>query len=97
MRSRTESDQIAVRDPNFFRSISLPFYNRGIVDTAMKTKRRPWTPEQHRRYIETLGPHLPGILRSLSYLILATAAAIGLIANNSVASAWITNLITRLR
>jgi hypothetical protein len=63
----------------------------------MKTKPRPWTPEQHRRYMETLGPHLPAILRSLGFLVLAAGAAIGLIANNAEASAWVTKLLTWLR
>jgi hypothetical protein len=64
---------------------------------SMKAKHRPWTPEQHRRYMETLGPHLPAILRSLSYLVLATGTAIGVIANNAEATAWVTKLLTWLR
>jgi hypothetical protein len=47
--------------------------------------------------METLGPHLPAILRSLGFLVLAAGAAIGLIANNAEASAWVTKLLTWLR
>jgi hypothetical protein len=61
-----------------------------------ETKRRPWTPEQHRRYIETLGPHLPAILKSLGFLVLAIGAAVGIISNNTDASAWAAKLLTWL-
>jgi hypothetical protein len=63
----------------------------------MKTKHRHWTPEQHRRYMETLGPHLPAILKSLGFLVLATGAAIGLVSNNAEATSWATKLLTWLR
>jgi hypothetical protein len=82
---------------DFFRSISLPFHNGGIVDMSMKAKHRPWTPEQHRRYMETLGPHFPAILKSLGFLVLAIGAAISLIANNAAAASWATKLLTWLK
>ena len=79
---------------------SLDFFpgSRSIVPMKRHyNKSHFWTPEQHRRYIETLGPHLPAILRSLSYLVLATGAAVGLITNNAEATAWVTKLLTWLR
>jgi hypothetical protein len=63
----------------------------------MKAKHRPWTPEQHRRYIETLGPHLPAILKSLGTLVLAIGTAISLTINNAEDASWATKLLTWLK
>lgn len=54
----------------------------------MKAKHRPWTPAQHRRYIETQGPHLPAILKFLGFLVLAIGAAISLTTNNAEDASW---------
>jgi hypothetical protein len=64
---------------------------------SMKAKHRPWTPEQHLRYMETLGPHLPAILKSLGFLVLAIGAAISLVANNAEASSCATKLMIWLK
>gem|GEM_PF-2373920 len=60
----------------------------------MKTKHRTWTPEQHRRYIETLGQHLPAILKSLGYFLALPIFAFGYAIHGSEATAWIAKLIT---
>jgi hypothetical protein len=47
--------------------------------------------------METLEPHLPAILKSLGFLVLAIGAAISLIANNAAAASWATKLLTWLK
>ena len=59
-------------------------------------KLRPWTPEQHRRYIETLGPHLPAILKSLGYFLALPIIALGYLVHGANATPWIVKLLTGL-
>ncbi len=47
--------------------------------------------------METLGPHLPAILKSLGFFVLATGAAIGLIVNKADTFTWVTKLLPWLR
>lgn len=45
----------------------------------MKAKPRYWTPEQHRRYLETLGTYLPAIISSTAKPIGAIALMVALL------------------